>query len=160
MSKPIVKLKVEIWESANAYLKHGAPWYMWLAWFLTNQMFYHQMRVLAKNKTFYARGIYDKFHDKIILCINDIAYSSVSSLNGQPGKYHTTFALQTYFTLIHELLHKSNVAKDESNGGHTIDFDLFEKLHPSLKDMFDGLLELEYSNDAFNNHPENRRDKK
>lgn len=118
------------------------------------------MKLIANANTLFARGIYDKFHDKIIICAQDIMISSITSIrsSGGPGDYHKTFGLVTYFTLIHEMLHKANVAKDGSEG-HKIDFDRFEKLPPVLQDLFDGLLEMEYSNDNFTNHPENRRDK-
>ena len=167
MNKPLIKLDVELWEKSGDFLKHGLPWYMWVAWFFLSPKFYQKMKGLANDKSNFARGVYDKFRDKIIICLNDISASTIFStqahkiVNGQvhAPDYHKSFGLQVYFTLVHEMLHKVNVAKDDSNGGHKVDFDKFEKLPMSLQDMFDGLLEMEYSNDNFTNHPENRREK-
>lgn len=161
MNKPLMRCKIEFWESSGDYLRHGASWYMWAMWWLTNRPFFNQMKKAADSKIHFARGIYDKFHDKIILCAEDISLSTVQAMQGKEAAvdYHKTFGLTAYFTLIHEMLHKADVAKDAGGAGHKIDFDRFEKLPPMLQDLFDGLLEMEFSNDNFTNHPENRRSK-
>ena len=160
MNKPLMRCKVEIWASSCDYLRHGASWYMWMMWWLTNRKFFDQMKKIADSKLHFARGIYDKFHDKIILCAEDISLSSIQAIQKTgAGDYHKTFALTTYFTLVHEMLHKCDVAKDADGAGHKVDFDRFEKLPSMLQDIFDGLLEMEFSNDNFANHPENRRRK-
>jgi len=129
-------------------------------WWLTNRTFFAKMKLLADRKTLFARGIYDKFHDKIILCAQDISMSAINAMKtAGGGDYHKTFGLTAYFTLIHEMLHKADVAKDADGAGHKLNYDRFEKLPPMLQDLFDGLLEMEFSNDAFTNHPENRRKK-
>jgi hypothetical protein len=130
-------------------------------WWLTNRQFFYKMKKLSDSKTLFARGIYDKFHDKIVLCAQDISLSAIQAMRGAGGGdyYHKTFGLTMYFTLIHEMLHKADVAKDAGGEGHKIDFDRFEKLPTMLQDLFDGLLEMEFSNDNFTNHPENRRPK-
>ena len=158
MNKPLMRCKVEFWTSSADYLRHGASRFMWCMWWLTNRKFFLKMKALADSKTHFARGIYDKFHDKIILCAEDITMSAINSMrHASNGDYHKTFGLTAYFTLVHEMLHKANVAKDSSGEGHKIDFDQFEKLPTMLQDIFDGLLEMEFSNDNFTNHPENRR---
>lgn len=161
MKKPLMKLKVEIWNNSYDFLRHNVPWYMWLMWRITNKAFYKKMKLLSMAKVNFARGIYDKFHDRIILCAQDISLSAISAIqkSEEAVDYHKTFGLTMYFTLIHEMLHKADVAKDAGGAGHKIDFDRFEKLPPMLRDLFDGLLEMEFSNDSFANHPENRRQK-
>lgn len=158
MKKPLMILNVELWESANDFMNYGIPWYMKLSWYLFNRKFYRRMIILAKNRQLFCRGFYDRFRDRVVLCINDLLESTINTLrtHGSTRNYHVHFGCQAYFTLVHEMLHKANVAKDDLDG-HKIDFDKFDKLPEALKDIFDGLLELERSNDAFNNHPENRR---
>lgn len=155
MTKPLMKLDVEIWESSEDFIKYGVPWWMKAIWFIFAPSIYKMMK-----NVHYARGMYDHFRDKIILCTRDISISVLGSrakFPDTPGRYHTHFALQMYYTLVHEMLHKANVAKDQGGTGHKIDFDRYEKLPESLKDIFDSLLEMEYSNDNFSSHPENRR---
>lgn len=157
--KPLLSTRLEIWKSAKDVVKYGIPWWMKLIWYIWNPKLYYKMKNLD-----YARGFYDPFNNKVMLCIDDIAWSSLDSIRaghdrGVLIKYHTMFGLQFFYTLVHELLHQANVASDKIEGGHKIDHDKFEKLPECLKDIFDGLLQMEYSNDAFNNHPENRRKK-
>jgi len=157
MKTPLQAFRLEVWANSVDYLRHGVPWYQWVGWYITSNEFYHRMKASANCKIPFARGIYDPFHNKIVIFINEIGSSAVYAM--RPGAdFHKTFGLQVYFTLIHEMLHKADVAKDGDTGkGHIINFDKFENLNPVLKDLFDGLLEMEYSNDAFTNHPENRR---
>lgn len=160
MNQPVMRLQVELWNNASEFVKYGIPWYMKVIWYLTNRKFYYRMVGRAKVNQLYARGFYDRFRDKIVLCLTDIALSTIDSFRhgSQGGSFHLHYGLQFYFTLVHEMLHKANVAKDDYAGqGHRIDFDRFERLPETLKDLFDGLLELENSGDAFRNHPDNRR---
>ena len=151
-------LQVELWDNAYDFINYGTPWYMKLSWYLFNRPFYRRITTLSKNHQLFARGFYDRFHDKVVLCVRDLTISTIDSIRGKSDSpFHFNFALQAYFTLVHELLHKANVAKDDIAGGHRIDFDKFEKLPEALKDIFDGLLQLENSDDSFTNHPDNRR---
>jgi hypothetical protein len=157
MKTPLQSFTLEFWENSYDFLKHGVPWYQWVGWFFGDYNFYLRMKVLSMTKQNFARGLYDPFHNKIVIFTSDIMLSVVQAMT-KGADLHKTFGLQVYFTLIHEMLHKSRVAKDNlDKGGHKIDFDKFDLLEPALKDLFDGLLEMEYSNDQFTNHPENRR---
>jgi hypothetical protein len=156
MNKPLMKLDVEIWEKSEDFIRYGIPWWMKMIWWVAARPVYKMMKQVK-----FARGFYDRFRNKIVLCTQDITESVLLSRMAQKDSrisYHTNFALQIYYTLVHEMLHQADVAKDDTaSGGHKLDFDRYEKLPEALKDMFDSLLEMEYSNDNFARHPENRR---
>lgn len=158
MKKPMLSVKLELWESSHAFLNHGIPWYERIGMFLFNRDLYrriHKMRTGARTQID-IRGFYDRFHDKIILCTKNLEVSSLIAMNraaegGIPrGDYHKVFGLQFYYTLVHEMIHKMNVTKDDTSlDGHDIDGDKMDDLPDQLRDIFDGLLDLEDSNDNF-----------
>jgi hypothetical protein len=150
----MLKFKVELWENSYDFLNHGVPWWEKIVWKLINPSLYRRINKISTERRSMIRGFYDKFRNRIILCTRDLEKSTVLSMHENKnsplqGDYHRTFGLQMYFTIIHEIIHLLDVAKDDSNDGHTIDLKKIEALPDQLRDMIDGLLDLEKSNDAF-----------
>lgn len=151
--KPLSAVKLELWSNSLDYLRYGLPWWKWLGLYIFQPALYFKLESYIRNGDFFARGVYDTFGKKVIICLDDIYVSlnRASSVlpEGTQINMQQSFILQVYYTLIHELLHHANVQKNTCADGHQVDFDKYEKLPMWLKLLFDDFLSLEKSGDAF-----------
>ena len=155
MKKPLARTKIELWDNAEDYIKHGMNPFRKLMWMLTDYKVYHRVQLLVKTNSFRSRGFYDGYAKKIVMCVGDIkeslrqTYSEMSEEEAEQTNKEFSFALQFYYTLIHEFIHQSGVEQGDKDGGHHINMDKLRAVHPSLRELFEGLLVLKNSGDAF-----------
>lgn len=150
----ILGCQLELWQSSRDYVLNGIPWWERICMKILSPNAYNTLMARAKENTMYARGIYDRATNKVVICLDDLSLSVMADFKATAARGKIIddsllFSIQFYYTLIHELLHSVDVAGKGCE--HKIDFDKYEKLPMWLKVIFDDFLKVA-GGDSFKEH--------
>lgn len=128
--KPLLKAKVELWDTYQNYL-HSWPWFVRWAW---KRLGYFQKTPL---------GCYDPFNRVAVVFVEDMldqiydaAKNAGIPMHEEPTGLTMSFRVNFTTTLIHELIHASGV--ETSQGSHKLDPKKVASLSPAVRVLFTG----------------------